>query len=186
MSVWILQQPLTPDEELRIATAAYLILPYDNLPDLTYINTVEKARKLLRMLYPDEPPETISRKLEQFWPLHTGIEVDDIIAVPLPVTKKMALAQVSGSYVYSVGHDCGDLHLLPVTWLRDDAPMSALRKYKQLLIQPGMQEVTDLDARTSIRSLLPHSYNRFHKWRWLLAVFMAMGMLRLLVGLANP
>ena len=40
-------------------------------------------------------------------------------------------------------------------------------------------EVTDIAARTLIREQLPHRYNRFAKYKWLLVVFFLMSLVRM-------
>lgn len=185
MTVWIMQQGLSPEEETQILAAGYLLLPYEGITDLTHIHNAQEARHMLRLLNPADPPETITRQLDAFWPLHTTLQPEDIIAVPLPATQKVALARVGGPYEYRTSFEAGDTHLIPVEWLRDPVPMRAFGKHRELFTRPGLFEVTDVDARTAIRGQLPHSYNRFHKWKWLLAIFTGMGLLHLLANLTR-
>jgi predicted Mrr-cat superfamily restriction endonuclease len=186
MSVWIVQQPLIePDEEPHIGGSGYVFLHYDDIPDLTHITSPAQARHMLRVLYPGEPPESISRRLEKFWHTHAGMQPEDIVVVPLHATGKLALGRVSGPYEYRTGFDIGDMHMLPVAWLHDSVSMALLRKHRDWFQRPGITEVTDLDARVALRGKLPHAYNRFHKWKWLLAVFMGMGMLHLLMNIGG-
>lgn len=183
MTVWLLNLPLSAEDEAALTTRTRLPLPYDGLPDLSHVTSPAQAMQMLRTLFPDEPPETLSTRFEKFWNLHTGLHEDDLIALPLPNTSRMALATVAGPYAYSVGTHGTDIHEIPVHWACEPLPLAKFRKHLPLFTRPGMTEVTDRDARIALRGKLPHSYNRFDKFKWLLAVFMGMGLLRMVMGM---
>jgi len=186
MTMWMLPQTLTPEEEGSITARTHLQLPYQNLPDLTAITTHAQARHLMRMLHPDEPPESLSRRIDDFWKPHTEMNLEDLIAVPLPASRQIALATVTGAYTYRVGEHGSSKHLIPISWPCAPIASSALRKFPELLTLRGICEITDRNARIALHAKLPHSYNRFAKWRWLMAFFMAFGLLRMLQGIGNP
>jgi predicted Mrr-cat superfamily restriction endonuclease len=173
MSVWVLHLKLTPEEEARIADRAFLPLPFDGLPDLSKISSQGECRQLFAELDPDAPPETIHRKAEKVWKLYSGVQEEDIIAVLLHTSKAAALAEVTGNYRYMPGIHGESGHAVPVKWHDQRVPFSAFKKQQELL-QPGaepMVEVAAAEARVIIRDRLPHSYNRFARWKWLLAIF---------------
>ena len=181
MSMWLLQQALTPEDEAGIFARDVLWLPFDGLPDLTHVTGIAEAKKLLAMLYPDEPPEAVTRRVDRFWHCFNDVQIDDIVVVPLTVTQLVAVAEVSGAYRYQVGVDGQDVHLLPVRWYEKKIPLAKLQKHKaQLGGGERMREITDAETRVAIRDRLPHSYNRFAKWKWLLGLMFAMGLVQML------
>ncbi len=180
MTIWILYQSLTPEEEVHIGERDALTLPFGDLPDLSLINSPAELRHLLQALHPDDPPETVARKTERLWKLYAGLQVEDIMVVPLKSRKEVALAEVTQRYRYEVGAEGTDVHQVEVKWYGKRIRLSALGKHKELFDERGekMREVTDPEARVAIRDRLPHSYNRFAKWKWLLVLFFMMGLVR--------
>ncbi|MDE3061156.1 MAG: hypothetical protein KGJ06_09100 [Pseudomonadota bacterium] len=185
MSIWLLHLPLTAEEEAHLTGRTHLPLPIEDVPDLSLMMRPVECRHLLQALHPEEPPEAISRRLERIWRLYTGVHAEDIIAVPLPARGELALAEVTGKYQYQVGEGGEDHHRVPVTWHRPIL-LRRFRKFKELLVPGGekMHEIASAPARIAIRDTLPHRYNRFARWKWLLALFFLLGMLRALHRLA--
>ncbi len=185
MSMWLLHQTLSADEEARICERTDLVLPFEGLPDLTHVTNQAEARKLLGILHPDEPPESINRRLERFWQRFSNLQIEDIIAVPLEHAREVVIAEVTGHYHYAVGDKGSDIHLIPVRWYDKRIPLSKLAKYKEVFGSggPAMQEITAVDVRTAVRDHLPHSYNRFVKMKWLLVIFFAMSLIRMFTKL---
>ncbi|NBO18784.1 MAG: hypothetical protein EBV03_06085 [Proteobacteria bacterium] len=177
MSVWILQQP-------ENATAQpYVQLPYEGLPDLSEVASPAQAMKLLRLLHPGEPPETLSRKFEGFWHSFTTLAPDDVIAVVMG--NNVALAEVTGRYEYRVGEGGGDLHLMPVTW-HETQPRSSYKKFAYMFEgKAPLREIHDRDERIAILERLPRAYNRFRGFKWILQFFLVLSLLQLLRGLTG-
>lgn len=183
MSIWVLHQSLTPDEERSIMERTHLLLPFEGLPDLKPITNPHQAKQLLRKLYPGDPPETLDRRLERFWHQYHDMHVEDIIAVPLAACQQVVLAEVTGRYEYMVGENGSDIHRIPVKWYDKRHAMMAFGKHKEQFL-PGDQklfEVKQADARVKIRDKLPHKYNRFAAWKWLLIFFFLMNLLRFVI-----
>jgi predicted Mrr-cat superfamily restriction endonuclease len=179
MTVWVLHQKMTKDEENTIAQSTTLGLPFNDFPDFTSVKTQGEYRRLLMTLHPDAPPERISRLLERSWKLHSAIHIEDIIAVPLPFAGEVILAEVIGPPEYHVGDAGTDVHRMPVKWHEKRLSLQKLRKHKALFsgADTGIFEVTSAEVRTLLRDRLPHKYNRFARWKWILALFFAMGLI---------
>jgi len=183
MTIWVLQQNLTPEEEKHIQERAHLLLPFDGLPDLSTITSPLMGRQLIKALHPDDPPEAVTRRFEYFWNRYSNLQIEDIIVVPLRASQQAALAEVMGIYQYRVGEAGADVHLIPVKWHKR-VPLSKFRKHKELFASAEpMVEVANAEARVALRDHLPHSYNRFAKWKWLLVIFFLMGLVRMMIRL---
>ena len=168
MTVWILHLALTPEEEEVVAARASLPLPLDGLPDLSMVASQGQFKHLLRALYPDDPPESLQLRHDRLWKIHAGAQKEDIIAVPLFHRREVALAEVIGPHGFEDG-----VHNAPVKWHQRRIAFASFRKHHKLLI-PGTErlaEVEAAEARTLIRDRLPHAYNRFAGWKWLLIIF---------------
>lgn len=187
MTVWMLRLPLTPEEENALRERTHLPLPFEGVPDLSQVRGIGECRQLMQVLYPGEPPETIMRRAERFWGKFSQLTEEDIITVPLKAQQQLAIAEINGRYVYRVGDKGVDVHLVPVKWHEKTVPLRKLSKDKALMDESGepLSEVTDVETRTLIRDRLPYAYNRFAKWKWLLLLFFAMGLVRMFVRLEN-
>lgn len=187
MTVWVRHFPLSKEEEQTIKERAYLPLPFEGLPDLSHVPGPAQAIEMLAMLHPDEPPESINNRLDRFWPLFEKIHFEDVIAVPLPVRRQVVLAEVRGGYHYRVGENGEDIHEIPVKFYELNIPMSKLKKHQEWFTGGGnrLLEITDTQARVALRSYLPHSYNRFARFKWLLVVFFLMSLVRMVAQFHN-
>lgn len=184
MTVWVLRQELTAEEEKNIFTQADVRLPFDNLPDLSHVASPLAARQLIKTLYPGEPPEAIGRRVERFWNHFSSLQVEDLVVVKLPTLNVAVIGSVSGKYHYEVGPGGSDIHLIPVTWNPKEIKLARFR-HKEIFdaSNPPLMEVTTPDVRVALRDYMPHSYNRFAKFKWLLVVFFLMTIIRMLHGM---
>ena len=123
-----------------------------------------------------KPPETLVRRADKFWPVYTSLHLDDLIVLPLHAGQQVALAKVTGKYEYAVGENGSDVHRVSVEFYPEVVPFSKFKKHEELLVKAEgrITEVTDKTTRLLIREQLPHSYNRFVKFKWLLVIFFAM------------
>jgi predicted Mrr-cat superfamily restriction endonuclease len=185
MTIWVLRQTLSEAEEASIFERKDLVLPFDGLPDLTHVENQAQAKKLLAVLYPGEPPESLNNRLHKFWHRFTTLQIEDLLVVPLVHAREIVIAEVTGHYHYSVGEHGSDIHLIPVRWYDKRIKFKKLSKHKSLFSEgnPAMLEIEDAEARTSIRDHLPHSYNRFAKIKWLLMFFFALSLVRMFARL---
>lgn len=189
MSVWILTQQLSAEEQQAIASQTYLKLPFDELPDLSTIANPREFRFLLERLNPDAPPETIQLQLDRVWAQFAGLALDDVVVVPLPDIGEAAIGRISGRYHYHVGEGGKDIHTIPVSWYSKRYKLSSFGRDRQMIEKPyqPLQEVTDKEMREKILVKLPHSYNRFARWKWVIAaILMFKAALFLIHSLTQP
>lgn len=175
MSIWILRQQLTADEEAHLTTRPYIILPFDHIPDLSSVVNAQELRDILQALDPEAPPESINMKLERIWQQYTSLHMEDVVVVPLTHSKKVAIGEISGRYHYKVDENGKDVHTMGINWHPQLISHLVFGKHKHLFTNNfTMQEVTDKEARIKIMDQLPRSYNRFAKWKWVLMIFLIM------------
>jgi len=188
MTIWILHQPMSEEEEAVLSQQTTLALPFVGLPDLSELAGPAQALEMLAALYPDDPPESINNRLDRFWPTFVKIHFEDLIAVPLLHRKEVVLAEVTGGYIYQVGEKGEDMHRIPVKFYPQIIPLRRFKQYREWFTATGNKivEVTDDKLRIAIRDQLPHQYNRFVKYKWLMALFILMSLAQLYQRLATP
>lgn len=183
MTVWLLHLPLSPADEAQLRERTALPLPLGDAPDLTGLTSLSGCRQRLHTLHPDEPPEALRRRTERLWTLYAGVQKDDIIAVPLPARRQLALAEVTGPYRHEPDAPADRRHLIPVTWQKKPLRITARFRDDCAPSGPAMAEVEDSALRIAIRDTLPRPYNRFARWKWLMALTFALGALQFVAGL---
>jgi hypothetical protein len=185
MSVWVLHEKLTPDEEQHIHERTHLSLPFEGLPDLSQVHNLAQCQHLLRALHPKDAIETLALKADRIWSQYSGLQLEDLVAVPLPASKKVALCRISGSYTYRVDINSLDVHLLPVTWYPGVYSFKSFGRQDYVFHPTGnrLYAITNPQAARAIREKLPHSYNRFRHFKWVWAIIFALGLVRLFARL---
>ncbi|MFW0776535.1 MAG: hypothetical protein ACN2B6_02300 [Rickettsiales bacterium] len=173
MSIWVIQQQLTAEQEADILLRKSIELPFDGMPDLSMVANQSECKRLLQTLHPDQPPESIQLMLDRLWNQFSGIGVDDTVAVPLPMRKEVAIARVDGKYYYKMGKNGEDHHLIDVQWYPRTHPITSFGKSKHVFASDNlpMMEINNKEAREKILAKLPYKYNRFSKLKWIAAIF---------------
>jgi hypothetical protein len=177
MSVWLFKAPLSDPPQTELA------LPFSGLPDLSGVTSEGAMRKLLALVDPAAPPETITRQAETHWRNFSGLAVGDLLVVPTGAN--FALAEIIKPYYYDV--DAGaDLHKAAVKWLESDIPARKLSGLSGLADNGAvLQPVPHADQRKQVYILLKRSYNRFAKWRWILCIVVVMQVITMLIGMTK-
>ena len=187
MTIWILHQKMTAQEEAQITEQTILQLPFNELPDLSDLLNKNEAQQMIKTLFPHEPPESINRRCDFMWNIFSQLHPEDIIVIPLPMAQEIVLAEITGTYKHQVGSHGEDIHCVPVKFYPKRTKLNAFRKHKEIFDAGAdhMVEVTNMQARIAIRDQLPHSYNRFVKYKWLIGFFMLLSILRMYQRLTN-
>jgi len=182
VSVWVLRQSLTAEQEQQIAQQPVLMLPFKGLPDLSGTQSEGALQAMMRQLQPDTPFETIHRQAEIHWRNLSQLRIEDLIIVPLPHNKSAALAQVSDRYRYGVSHAGEDMHQVGVQWLQPVIPLRKVPALAKLFASPIlMQPVEHAEQRAQVYALLKRPYNRFIKLRWIMGIVITVQLVAMLV-----
>jgi len=92
--------------------------------DLSGTTSREEMLELLRSLRPDAKDAQIRSWAAQLYAIAHRIKKDDLVAMPLKNSPKIAIGKVIGSYQYRT--DIGEIHhTVPVEWIREDIPRTA-------------------------------------------------------------
>lgn len=187
MTVWVLHQELTAPEEARIHERTHLTLPFDGLPDFTMVHSLKEFMDLLRALHPQEPPESLTLRFDRLWRQYNELQEEDIIAVPLPHSGKVALARVAGKYCYQVDDNRDDVHLIPVEWYPNIETLRSFWREKDIFIRTGspLYAVNRASARKAILGRLPYKYNRLSRTKVVWAFIFMLMLSRLYIRLVH-
>jgi len=102
---------------------------WKEVPDLSSCVTREDVAKVARATWPASSDALINNYTGQLWALRSRIKKDDLIAMPLRTTKKIALGRVSGEYTYRRDDPEPDKrHVVPVEWIRTDLPRTVVKQ----------------------------------------------------------
>jgi predicted Mrr-cat superfamily restriction endonuclease len=171
VSIWLFKLELNEAQEKILAERARLPLPLTGVPDLSRVSTLKHCALLAKSMYPNDPPERVYREAEAIWKVYYGVQLDDLLAIYLPISQQVALARVTDKYAYSVGEDGEDMHTIGVKWY---APVELRRfgKHKKMFLEQvkPLTEVTNAEDKKAITEKLPYAYNRFTRIKWVLAV----------------
>lgn len=169
MSVWVWRDALSAEKEERIEALGFLPLPIPHgAPDLSRCDHADSVRRAIAPLYPDMAPETVAQLADRWFAL-LQIDKDDVIAVVLSRPQEVSLALASDRPCYVDGRHC-----LPVTWNGVRVPRARFgANYAELFERnQSLYEITNPEDRNVIRSWLPNRYNRFARWKWVLAALL--------------
>ncbi|MDX1975516.1 MAG: hypothetical protein SFT92_07570 [Rickettsiales bacterium] len=172
MSVWAYHRAWGAAEEAQLTQRDRLTLPFDGMPDFTGALSQSAYRQRLQEQLPELPPESLRTLLDRSWGLYSAVHEEDVIAVSLPIAGEVAVAQVTGDYRYDNG-----MHTIGVNWLAKRFLLARLKRHPALIPGEGMSLITLQQTKNLLREQLPHSYNRFAKWKWLIVLVVGLQMI---------
>jgi restriction system protein len=126
MAVWLVRAGRRGEREDLALQQRLALIGFDELPDLTDVDSVESVQDLLRQAHPDDSPNRLATWARQVWAFVGRIKEGDLIALPLKKQSAIAFGKVIGPYRYREDLPDGAHHTRPVNWVRDDLPRSAV------------------------------------------------------------
>ena len=102
---------------------------WDQIPDLTPIETREQMQELATSVWGSSNPGAVPNYTGQLWAIRSSIQPGDLAVLPLKTTSQIALGWVTGGYEYLASEpDPSRRHILRVDWRRTDVPRTALKQ----------------------------------------------------------
>lgn len=124
MAVWIVRAGRYGEREEYAISNNVVVIGWDELPDISNINSREEMAAICQETYPDEKPKTLNNWAAQLWAFKGRIQNGDIIVLPLKTRSQIALGKVTGNYEYSESNVSGCKHFRRVDWIYTDLPRS--------------------------------------------------------------
>lgn len=175
MSIWVLHLP-HPEQAAVPAGGGESLLPlsFIDLPGVLEASFHTEVQQRLRELHPDATPESLARRAQLLWSYAHSLSPEDILVVPLPASGEVAFAEVLAP-VRTEGEGESQRYAVLVRWFERRVPLTRFGGVRSLLkpAHSALVEVEEPRARAAIRARLPLKANRFARWRWILAVVVA-------------
>jgi len=122
MAVWLVRAGAHGEREDFVLSHGIASIGWENLPDVSHIDTIEALRDLYRRTYPDEKPASVANYVGQLWTFLRRIQKGDLVILPLKTRAAIAIGEVRGPYQYRLDFPSDARHTRPVEWLRTDVP----------------------------------------------------------------
>ncbi len=122
MSVWLVRAGGKGERQDFALDKGVAVIGWDDLPDLSQFDKREDLEAACREIYPDAKPRKIGNWAGQFWAFARGIQVGDIVALPLKGQDVVAFGKVTGEYRYRPDFPMRAKHTRPVDWFAPDVP----------------------------------------------------------------
>lgn len=124
MAVWLVRAGSRGEQENFALENNVVVIGWDELDDLSPINSREEMRTLCEQTYPEATKSKISNYTGQLWGFRGRIKKGDIVALPQKTRSAVALGRVVGEYGFKKNNPAGTKHFRKVEWIRDDVPRS--------------------------------------------------------------
>ncbi len=125
MAVWLVRAGKRGEREQIALDNGLALIGWDELPDLSNIQSQEEMKSLFDLVYPDEKEKTVANWVGQVWSFFRRIQPGDLIVLPLKSQSAIAIGKCTGPYQYRPDLQEGAYHTRPVEWIRKEIPRSA-------------------------------------------------------------
>ena len=119
MSLWMIRAGKYGERETLDLEHNLAIIGWDELPDLSRVQSHEELQKVLEEYYPLTKAKTLSHHAGQLWTFVRKIQHGDLVVLPLKSRPFIAIGQVTGPYEYRKDLASSSLHARPVKWLKE-------------------------------------------------------------------
>ena len=155
MAIWLVRAGRNGEREAFAFEHNVAAVGWNELSDISGVESREQLADRLRQSYPDAKPQKIQNNAAQLWAFARTIAANDLIAMPLKGRSAVAFGEVTGAYAYRPDNPPGTHHVRPVRW-RGEIPRDRISQ--DLLYSLGaFQTVCRIernDAEKRLRTLL--------------------------------
>jgi len=121
MTLWMVRSGRYGEREDFALENKVAVIGWNELPDLSKIETREQLRALLEKTYPDDKPKTLINWESQIWRFLHDIAIGDLIAMPLKSRSSIAFGKITGPYSYQKNFPENARHSRKIEW-RNEIP----------------------------------------------------------------
>ena len=101
MALWLVRAGKRGEQEEFALNNRVAVIGWDDLPDLSQVQTREELYKRLEETYPEVKRKTLLNWLSQIWPFVREMQQGDLVALPSKRRPVVYLGRVKGPYVYN-------------------------------------------------------------------------------------
>ncbi len=120
MALWMVRAGRQGLHENLALEKGQIIIGWDELPDVSSIQTPEEMKNLCEEKYPNSSKAQLGMSTGQIWKFKDRIKVGDLVVLPLKSQSAIALGKVTGPYKYLSNNPYGAKHTHAVKWVRTD------------------------------------------------------------------
>ncbi len=124
MAVWLVRAGRRGERQNWAIENGRAAIGWDDLGDLSQLQTKDAMLDRLREAYPDGQPGKWRNFRGQLWAFVKRIEVGDLVVLPLKGEDAIAIGKVTGDYEYKPDNPPIAKHTRPVDWIQTDIPRS--------------------------------------------------------------
>lgn len=126
MALWLVRCGRHGEGENVALGTGVVGVGWAELGDLTSATTLQDMRDRIVPHHPDAKPSTVTNWAGQLNAFRSGIQIGDLVALPLKTSPAVAFGRVTGGYAYVPDAPSSVRHQRKVTWLREDVPRDAI------------------------------------------------------------
>ena len=128
MTIWVVRAGRHGEREDIAIEQSRAFIGWDNLGDLSHIQTREELKSLMEEAYPDTKFGTVRNYTGQVFNFVKSIQIGDIFALPLKKQPAIKFGQFTGGYEYIANNPEGARHSRQVKWIGEPIPRSSFDK----------------------------------------------------------
>jgi restriction system protein len=130
MAVWVVRAGGNGDQETTALDNNLVTIHWNELPDLSGVESRDEVEALYRMANPDDNNAQVGGGVGMVCAFRFNINKGDLVILPLQAGSRTAFAigEVTGPYAYRTDLDEEVVHTLPVKWLSTDLLRTSLNQ----------------------------------------------------------
>lgn len=125
MTLWICKGGRRGQRESRMLENSVLGIGWEDLGDLSRINTRNELKTLYRNTYPDASIRRMRNHVGQILSFVKNAKIGDIVVVPLKTTRKIAVGEIKSDYEFRNDLGTEMRHTRRVEWKKTDVPRTS-------------------------------------------------------------
>lgn len=125
MTAWLIRGGRHGEREDFALENNVAVIGWDELPDLSGLNSMEELSELLDEKYPDSKAQTRVNWVGSIWPFVSDMKTGDLVAMPLKNRGRVAFGEIFGDYQYMPDNPHGACHTRKVKWV-DEVPRNQI------------------------------------------------------------
>lgn len=123
MTLWICKAGDRSQREERMLEKSVLGIGWEDLGDLSKIESRDELKSLYSKAYPDAPTGRLNNHVGQILSFIKKAEIGDTVATPLKLkTRRIAVGKITGRYEFRLDLGADMNHTIPVKWIKTDLP----------------------------------------------------------------
>jgi restriction system protein len=126
MRAWLVRAGRLGERERLALEQELAVVGWDELPDLSGVNSRDMLMEYLQDAYPDDPPKRLLNWQAQLWAFLDLMAEGDLVVLPLKTSPAVAIGHVTGGYRYRADLPSDARHTRPVKWQVTDLPRTAI------------------------------------------------------------